>query len=230
MITTRTARRFLAAASLTAVGFVGMADLAAAQPVGPGTVAVAPHTDPEPTPGPIVAIPTPDPQPEPPAPEPELPIAQPAGDDDPQPVPHPDLPIAQPTGHGDPDPTGDDLPIANPAGDPEVDPDVPVDPDLPLGTDPGCTVTHGTCPGDDDTPTPDGHCFDDAGEVIDPSECIPTDDTPADDGKEAAEPQVDSSSSDRGALPRTGSGIALLAAVGTALTAAGAAAKRVARR
>ena len=228
MITTRTARRFLAAASLTAVGLVGTADLAAAQP-GPvnGTIVAAPHTDPEPTPGPVIAIPAPQPQPDP-APQPaDLPIAQPEADPQPEPVPHPDLPIAQPTGHGDPEPEGD-LPIADPEPEPEVDPQF--DPDLPIAQpEPECDVTHGC-----EIPTPDGHCFDDAGQVVDPSECIPTDDeTPADEPEEKDAPDTDADvAADRqgGSLPRTGAGIALLGGLGAALVAAGSATKRLARR
>lgn len=207
----------LAAASLTAVGFMGMADVAAAQPVpANGTIVLAPHTDPEPEPGPIIANPAPQPQPDP-APQPaDLPIAQP--EPDPQPPVDPDLPIAQPTGHGDPEPDAD-LPIANPEPEPGVDPQF--DPDLPIAQpQPGCTFTHG-CPGED-TPTPDGHCFDDAGEVVDPSECMPTD-----DGKS---PEVEGSTGSRGSLPRTGAGIAVLGGIGAALVAAGSATKRLARR
>ena len=164
MIKTRTARRFLAAASLSAVGFMGMADVAAADPSG--TIVVAPHTDPEPEP------------------EPE----------------------------------------------PEVNPDLdPID-DV-LTSDPGCTITHGSCPGEDEEPTPDGHCFDDAGEVVDPSECIPQDDDTPDTKHDEPETEVEGSAEDRGALPRTGAaGLVALAGLGAALAATGTAAKKLARR
>jgi len=159
-----------------------------------------------------------------PAPEPEVaddkaPPRQP--EPQPDPTPGADLPIAQPTGHGDPEPEGD-LPIANPEEDPDPE-DGFTGPD-DLTSDPGCTLTHG-CPGED---TPDGHCFDDAGAVIDPSQCIPTDD--GDEPDSSADTDPPGSPTGRGALPRTGTGVVALALAGGALTGVGATLRKVAKR
>jgi hypothetical protein len=174
-------------------------------------------TDPQ-GPGDIAPAPTPDPDGEiAPAPTP---------DPEPQPQPGPGE-IVQPTGHGDPEP-GDDLPLGTPGQDPDG-PDGPGD----LADDPGCTFTHG-CEGDE--PTPDGHCFDEGGNVVDVSECMPTDEPG--DQPQGDQPQADDDSSTevlgsttgRTALPHTGAGLALLSAAGLGLVAAGTVARKVARR
>ncbi|HET7722750.1 MAG TPA: hypothetical protein VFK43_22475 [Acidimicrobiales bacterium] len=225
MIKTRTARKFLATASLAAAAFAGFGGIAGADTIAPA---------PQPGPGPVIANPQPEPHPAP-APQPEQPpIAQPEADPEPDPQPA-DLPIAQPEdepGHG----PGD---IAQPSGgeDPEPDPEVPTGAD-DLADDPCNHLTHG-CVDDSgiddltDTPRPDGHCFDDAGNVLDPADCLPGEDgeEPKDGGDSSSEgTEVEGSTLDRGALPRTGAGLALLAGLGTALTAAGAATKRAANR
>jgi len=129
------------------------------------------------------------------------------------PVPHPDLPLEQPLPGGDPEPEPD-LPLANPqGGDDEPDPEIPPGPG-DVTSDPGCNLTHGCEP-----ETPDGHCFDDAGNVVDVSECLP------DEGDEPG-----SSTEDRGSLPRTGAGLVGLAAAGLGLIGGGTAARKAARR
>jgi len=209
--------------SLIALAAPAMAETPAQD--GEEMVLVFAPSDPEPA-GPIFA-PAPAPEPEvaddkapPPQPEPQ-----------PDPTPDDDLEITQPTGHGDPEPEGE-----LPKGTPEVDPDPEDGFDGPgdITSDPGCTLTHG-CP--DEEPTPDGHCFDEAGEVVDPSECIPTDDgdEPTDgdepaDSSTGADTEVLGSSTDRGALPRTGGGLAVLALAGSALAGFGAALRKVAKR
>ena len=177
-------------------------------------------TDPQ-SPQDLAPAPTPDPEVD----DDKAPPPQP----EPDPEPEGDLPIANPD--EDPDPE-DDLPIANPDEDPDPE-DGFGGPD-DITSDPGCTLTHG-CP--DEEPTPDGHCFDEAGEVVDPSECIPTDDgDQPTDGDEPADSstgddtEVLGSSTDRGALPRTGGGLAVLALAGSALAGVGAALRKVAKR
>jgi len=201
--------------SLVALASPAMADTPAQE--ADEMVLVFAPSDPEPE-GPIFA---PAPAPDPEVDDDKAPLPLPMPLPQPDPTPDADLPVAQPTGHGDPEPEGD-LPL----GTPEADPD-PEDgfkgPD-DLTSDPGCTLTHG-CPGED---TPDGHCYDDAGAVIDPSECIPTDDGDQPDSSTGTE--VEGSSTDRGPLPRTGTGVVALALAGGALTGLGAALRKVAKR
>jgi hypothetical protein len=142
----------LAKLALTATvgigALVGQSTFASAgTPQGPGTVKVAPHTDPtippkkgdftSPTPpttvapGGVIVLPDPEPQPDPPF-DPDLPIAQPED----QPCHLPSCDKAGP--HGDDDPTGCNKLLAN------CD---------TIDSDPGCTFTHG-CPDDDPEPEP----------------------------------------------------------------------------
>ncbi len=211
---TRIARRILATTALSAISFAGVTGIAAAEtpPFQPGPVIVAP-------------APQPDPEPQPqPVPQPDLPIAQPEVEPEPHPQPDPTIPA--------------DLPIAQPEPQPEPEPEIPTGGNDEITADPCTLVTHGCdddssiddlTSADDEPGQPDGHCFNDAGEVIDPSECIPTDepaDEPTDEPETGDEPKQD----DRGALPRTGAGVAALAAFGSILVAGGAAAKRAAHR
>jgi hypothetical protein len=171
-------------------------------PEGPGDLAPAPTPDPE--------I---DDKAPPPPPEPE-----------PEPQPEDDLPIGIPG--EDPDPE-DDLPVGIPGDDDDEDPDPGDGPDEVTADGGGCQFTHGC----DEEPTPDGHCFDDAGNVVDPSQCLTSDDGGSTDGTDGTDGvDVDSSTTDRGALPRTGAGVAALALAGGALTGAGAALRKLARR
>lgn len=210
----RIARTLLAATAMSAASIAGLAGVA-----GADTIAPAPHST-----GPIIANPTPQPQPDPPAPEPELPIAQPDPQPEP-PAPQPaDLPIAQPLPGGDPEPF--DPPIAQPQPDPEPEPQFPTDGEITA--DPCTVITHGC--GDDDGSIDD--FTNDPGTGTDDG----TDDSSDDEVETAGEETVDTpdvvdeAPADRGALPRTGAaGIAVLAAVGTALTAAGVATKKAAK-
>ncbi len=215
---TSTARRILAATALSAVSFAGFTGLAAAEtpPFQPGPVIVAP-------------APQPDPEPQP------------------QPVPQPDLPIGQPEvepePHPQPGPVPADLPVGQPEPQPDPEPEAPTEND-DITADPCTLVTHGC--GDDDSSIddltsaddepgqPDGHCFDEFGEVVDPSECVPFGDDglvpPADEPVDEPETGDEPKQDDRGALPRTGAGLALLAGIGSVLVGGGAAAKRAAKR
>lgn len=163
-----------------------------------------------------------------PTPEPEVnddkaPLPQP--EPEPQPDPqHGDDKVGPNQDPGDPQPQPNDDKVG-PNQDPGDGPgfDGPDD----ITSDPGCNVTHGSC----DEPTPDGHCFDDAGNVVDVSECMPTEepgDEPTGGGDGSTE--VEGSTTERGALPRTGAGLSALAAAGLALVGGGAAVRKAARR
>lgn len=145
----------------------------------------------------------------------------------PEPAPQPPqdkAPVPQPDPEPQPQPGPGDL--VQPAGDPDPDPD----PDLPDGpgdlADGGCHATHG-CepegPGDlTDHPGDEDDCHPLA------ASCDLTDREPGGSGGD--EPGVLDHTEDRGALPRTGAGLAALALAGSALTGLGAALRRAARR
>jgi hypothetical protein len=174
-----------------------------------------------------------------PTPEPEVnddkvaPTPDP-GQPDPMPQPNDDK-LGPNQDPGDPEPQpqpNDDKlgPNQEPGDGPGID-----GPD-DITSDPGCTITHGDCGGGDE-PTPEGHCFDGAGNVADVSECMPSED-PGDEPTTQDEPsgsddgstEVEGSSTGRSALPHTGAGISLMAAAGLALVGAGTAARKAARR
>src|SRR5690606_32956542 len=149
-----------------------------------------------------VAQPEPAPQP----PEANAPAPEPDPEPQPQPLPGPGE-IAQPAGDPGPDPMPeDDLPIAHPeAG----GPDLPDGPDDLKDKDPveGCNPMLATCeigfPGGDD----DGcHPLQATCEIAQPG---PSEEEPGGtDGGEG--PEVQGGGEDRGALPRTGAGLATL--------------------
>lgn len=157
-------------------------------------------------------------------------IAAPAPQPDPQPQPVPgpgeisDVPQDPgPQGPGD---------IAQPEPEPQPDPqpgpgeiaDAPQDPGPVDGPDDladgGCHATHGCVP-TDDCPGPLASC-----DLTDTPD-QPTD-QPADEP--VGEPQVQGGHAERGALPRTGAGLAVLTVAGGALTGAGTALRRLAKR
>jgi hypothetical protein len=205
----RTAGRILAAAALSTVALAGLSGTAGAEtpPFEPGVeIVVAP----QPT------IPPPDP-----APEVDLPLADPCGQTEqgcPQPEPEPEPPVVP------------DLPLADPCGQteegcPQPDPDPGFEGADDFTDDPCNHLTHG-CGEDEDIDDFTDNPADPDGE--DPGE--------GGEGGEEPEPETDpetevaGTQEERGALPRTGAGFALIAGLGTALVGAGAAAKRAARR
>jgi hypothetical protein len=209
----RTTTTLIVAGALGLGGLVGLASPAFAETPpqeGEEMVLVIDDGDLPEGPGDLAPAPTPDPEIDDKAPPPP-----------PEPQPEDDLPIGIPG--EDPDPE-DDLPIGIPGDDDDEDPDPGDGPDEVTADGGGCQFTHGC----DEEPTPDGHCFDDAGNVVDPSQCLTSDDGGSTDGTDGAD--VDSSTTDRGALPRTGAGLAALALAGGALTGAGAALRKLARR
>lgn len=112
-------------------------------------------------------------------------------------------------------------------------PDGGDDGDDPVISDGGdCIVGCQPDDGGDEPGQPDGHCFDEAGEVVDVSECMPTDEPGGEGGTDGGDESTDvlGSSTERSALPRTGAGLAALAAAGMALVAAGATARQAAKR
>jgi len=154
-------------------------------------------------PGVVIGIPDaePDPPPEPTIPVPDLPVVAPTALPDPDPAP--DLPLANPEVAPDPDP------------DPDPDPEPDPEPQIPTGADdlianPCTVITHG--------------CGDDP---VDDFTATPADPGDPGDG-EGEEPEGDPQ--DRAALPRTGAGLALIAGLGATFVAAGATARRAARR
>lgn len=221
MPASRTATLILSGAlglgSLVGLAAPALADTPPAQ--GPGTVLVLGEDD-----GGLdgpgdIAQPEPAPQP----PEDKAPVPQPDPEPQPQPVPGPGE-IAQPAGDPGPDPMPeDDLPIANPEGD---GPDLPDGPDDLTDEDPveECNPLLATCEID----------FPGGGDDCHPllASCDLTDREPTDpggsDGGEG--PEVQGGGEERGALPRTGAGLAALAVTGSALTGLGAALRRVGRR
>lgn len=203
--------------------------------------------------------------------QPGMEIAQPDGGNDPKPQgpggfdnpeeapdPQPEGPgeITDPQGGGDPDPQPEgpgDITDPQDGGDPDPQPEGPGDLTNGDGDDPrpegpgdltddedGCGVTHGCEPTDGNDP--DGHCFDDAGNVVDVEVC--SDDTPGDepsdepgdepgDGSGTVDETPDSSSgtdSGSGSLPHTGAATGLLAAIGSALLGGGAILRRSSRK
>jgi hypothetical protein len=212
MTTTRTARRILATAALSTVAVAGLTGTAGAEtpPFQPGVIIVAP----QPT------IPVPDP-----APDLDLPLADPCGQTEqgcPQPEPEPEPPVLP------------DLPLADPCGQteegcPQPDPDPGFEGADDFTDDPCNHLSHG-CGEDDEvddfTENPDDPDGGDPGDGGEGGE------TPDPDPEPKAEPETEvaGTQQDRGALPRTGAGFALIAGLGTALVGAGAAVKRAVRR